>query len=58
MTKPRYPMGCAAGSKERRDASDSSYAWGVYFDDGGVSFYGRDGGGFVRAVRRVPASQS
>ena len=38
--------------------SVSSYAWGVYFDDGGVSFYGRDGGGFVRAVRRVPASQS
>ncbi len=40
-------------------ASVSSYAWGVYFGGGGVGIYLRnDGDGFVRAVRRVPASQS
>ena len=38
-------------------ASVSSYAWGVYFGLGGVSGYHRFDPGFVRAVRRVPASQ-
>ena len=39
-------------------ASDSSFAWGVGFDDGYVLIGNRNDGGFVRAVRRVPASQS
>lgn len=39
-------------------ASVSSYAWGVYFSNGVVGYYNRDCSGFVRAVRRVPASQS
>ncbi len=57
MTTPRYPMGCAAESKERRDASDSSYAWGVNFNNGNVNINNRNNNGFVRAVRRVPASE-
>ncbi len=39
-------------------ASGSSYAWGVGFDNGLVDIGHRGNGGFVRAVRRVPASQS
>ena len=39
------------------DASDSSFAWGVLFNYGLVYSYHRNSTGFVRAVRRVPASQ-
>ena len=38
-------------------ASDSSFAWGVLFYLGYVYYSPRNGAGFVRAVRRVPASQ-
>ena len=57
MTKPRYQHGCTAGSKELRDASDSSNAWGVNFNNGNVNNNHRNNTGFVRAVRRVPASE-
>ena len=39
-------------------ASGSSYAWGALFNYGLVSANHRSSSGFVRAVRRVPASQS
>ncbi len=39
------------------DASDSEYAWVVNASDGNVLYGSRNGGGFARGVRRVPASQ-
>ncbi|UZW62724.1 DUF1566 domain-containing protein [Lysobacter enzymogenes] len=39
-------------------AGDSSYAWIVYFDDGGSDNYHRDSSyAFVRAVRSLPPGQ-
>lgn len=35
-------------------ASDSYYAWGQYFGDGGQSYWSKDGPLRVRAVRRSP----
>ena len=58
MTTPRYPMGCPAGSKVRRDAWSSDYAWIVNFNNGNANNNNRDNNnGLVRAVRSVPAGQ-
>lgn len=52
MTKPRYPIGCAAGSKERGIApSPGDYAWNVNFNNGNSNANNLDNNGFVRAVR-------
>ena len=52
------PIGCAAGSQVRGDASDSSFAWIVDFSDGYADLFLRDlSFAFVRAVRSVPAGQ-
>ena len=58
MTTPRYPTGCAAGSQVHGDASDSSYAWIVNFNNGNANNYHRDNNNaFVRAVRASPAGE-
>ena len=59
MTKFRYPRkGCATRSQVRRDASDSSYAWIVNFNNGSANNYHRDNNNaFVRAVRSAPAGE-
>src|SRR5438132_816895 len=58
MTKPRYPMGCAARSQERGQASSpSDYAWNVNFNNGNVNNNNQNNSGFVVACRRVPAGE-
>lgn len=52
MTKPRYPHGCAAGSKEHGIASSpGDYAWNVNFNNGNSNYNNQDNKGLVRAVR-------
>ena len=34
-------------------ARDTTYAWYVDFDDGGVGYSGKTGNGFVRCIREV-----
>ena len=52
MTKPCYPVGCAAGSQVRGIASSpGDYAWYVNFDDGNANWNNQDNNGFVRACR-------
>jgi RNA-directed DNA polymerase len=57
MTKPRYPMGYAAGSQERRDASvrdasdPESYAWYVNLNNGNVNINNRNNRLRARVVR-------
>ncbi|GAB3755016.1 hypothetical protein GCM10028795_27090 [Lysobacter olei] len=47
-----------AGSQERRDASASSYAWIVNFNNGNANNNHRDNNNaFVRAVRSLPAGE-
>ncbi len=56
MTKPCYPQGCAARSKEHGIASPAAnspadYAWNVNFNNGNANWNHQDNNGFVRAVR-------
>jgi len=52
MTKPRYPDGCAAGSKVRGIAgSPADYAWYVNFNNGNSNWNDQDNENYVRAVR-------
>jgi RNA-directed DNA polymerase len=52
MTKPRYPHGCAAGSKELGIASSpGDYAWNVNFNNGNSNYNHQNNKGLVRAVR-------
>jgi RNA-directed DNA polymerase len=52
MTKPRYPAGCAAGSKVRAIASSpGDYAWYVNFNNGNSNYDHQDNEYYVRAVR-------
>lgn len=52
MTKPRYPIGCAAGSQVRGiAASPGDYAWNVNFNNGNANWNDQDNNGFVRACR-------
>ena len=56
MTTPRYPSGCAAGSKVSGQAAvayaaDSAYAWVVNFNNGNVNNDHRDNDYHARAVR-------
>jgi len=57
MTGQRYQTGCAAESKEMGGASPSDYAFYVNFNNGNVNWNNQNNNGFVRACRRVPASE-
>jgi retron-type reverse transcriptase len=52
MTKPIYPAGWLAGSKDHGKASSpSDYAWYVNFNNGNSNYYNQNNECFVRAVR-------
>ncbi len=52
MTKPRYPLGCAAGSKAAGIAApDPAYRWCVNFNNGNTNELNSNNTAFARAVR-------
>jgi hypothetical protein len=57
MTKPRYQIGCPAGSQDGRRASSSDNAIYVNLHNGNVNWNNRNNRGRARFVRLVPASQ-
>ncbi len=51
------PQGCADGSKESREASNSDYAWYVNLNNGNVNINNRNNSGLAVGCRRVSPSE-
>lgn len=59
MTKPRYPMGCTAGSEETGIAfAPAGYAWNVNLNDGNTNRNHQTNHNQVRAVRSGECSDA